>query len=77
MFLLLDASTPVLGVLSTLLFKVSENNLILYLGFFAGFLLYIGSSQILPEAHSKHSSFGTIGLTISGVVFMFIVTRFV
>ncbi len=77
MFLLLDASTPILGVLSTLLFTVSDAGLTLYLSFFAGFLLYIGASEILPEAHSKHSSYSTIGLTILGVVFMFIVTRFV
>ncbi|HTB48805.1 MAG TPA: ZIP family metal transporter [Verrucomicrobiae bacterium] len=76
LFLLLDASTPILGVLSTLLFKVSDTGLTLYLGFFAGFLLYIGASEILPEAHSKHSSYKTIGLTIAGVVFMFVVTRF-
>lgn len=77
LFLLLDASTPILGVLSTLLFHVSNNALTLYLGFFAGFLLYIGASQILPEAHSKHSSYSTIGLTILGVLFMFVVTRVV
>ncbi|HUY85335.1 MAG TPA: ZIP family metal transporter [Candidatus Dormibacteraeota bacterium] len=77
MFLLLDATTPILGVLSTLLFKVSPNALTLYLGFFAGFLLYIGASEILPEAHSKHSSYSTIGLTVLGLIFMFIVTRFV
>jgi zinc transporter ZupT len=75
-FLLLDAAAPVLGVLSTLLFSVSDNGLTLYLGFFAGFLLYIGASEILPEAHSKHSSYQTIGLTVLGAVFMFIVTRF-
>jgi len=75
-FLLLDATTPILGVLSTLLFNVSDVGLTLYLGFFAGFLLYIGSSEILPEAHSEHSSYQTIGLTILGVVFMFVVTRF-
>jgi len=76
MFLLLDALAPVLGVLSTLLFTVSDRGLTLYLGFFAGFLLYIGASEILPEAHSQHSSYRTIGLTVLGVIFMFIVTRF-
>jgi ZIP family zinc transporter len=75
-FLLLDALTPVLGVASTLLFHLPESFLVLYLGFFAGFLLYIGASDILPEAHSKHSSFGTIGLTIAGLILIFIVTRF-
>jgi zinc transporter ZupT len=76
-FLLLDAIAPVLGVLSTLLFTIPDNVLVIYLGFFAGFLLYIGASEILPEAHSKHSSYSTIGFTILGAVFIFTVTRFI
>lgn len=75
--LLLGALAPILGVLSTLLFQPGESALALYLGFFAGFLLYIGASDILPEAHSKKSSKVTIFMTVLGVVFMFIVTRFV
>lgn len=75
--LLLDAAAPVLGALSTLLFNISDYGLVLYLGLFTGFLLYLGASEILPEAHSRHSSYGTIGLTVLGVVFMFIVTRFI
>lgn len=76
-FLLLDALTPVLGALSTLLFQVSPHFLALYLGFFAGFLLYIGASDILPEAHSKNSSAKLIGLTVLGVAFIYVITRFV
>lgn len=75
-YLILDAVAPVLGAASTLLFSISDAGLVLYLGFFAGFLLYIGASEILPEAHSKHSSYQTIGLTVLGVAFMFGVTRF-
>ncbi|HWT55756.1 MAG TPA: ZIP family metal transporter [Candidatus Microsaccharimonas sp.] len=75
-FLLLDALAPVLGALSTLLFTIPDSVLPLYLGFFAGFLLYIGASEILPEAHSKHSSYWTIILTVLGATFMFVVTRF-
>jgi len=63
LFLLIDAITPILGVLSTLFFKLPESFLVLYLGFFAGFLIYIGASDILPEAHSKHRSIKTILLT--------------
>ena len=74
-FLLLDAVAPVLGALSTLLFTISPAGLVLYLGFFAGFLLYIGASEILPEAHSKHSSYQTIVATILGVVFIYVVAR--
>jgi len=75
-FLLLDAVAPVLGAISTLFITVSNHFLVLYLGFFAGFLLYIGASDILPEAHSQHSSYKLIGLTIFGVLFVFIITRF-
>lgn len=74
-FLLLDAFAPILGALSTLLFTISDGALILYLGFFAGFLLYIGASEILPEAHSKHSSYKTIAFTVLGAIFIFFVTR--
>lgn len=73
--LLLDAIAPVLGALSTLLFTIPEKTLVLYLGFFAGFLLYIGASDILPEAHAQHSSRWTILMTIIGVSFIFLITR--
>ncbi len=76
MLLFLDATAPIIGVLSTFLFAIPDKLLVIYLGFFAGFLLYIGASDLLPEAHSKHSSFKMIGLTILGVIFIFIVTRF-
>lgn len=73
--LLADALAPVVGALSTLFFTLPDNLLVVYLGFFAGFLLYIGTSEILPEAHSKHSSYWTIALTVLGLVTMFAVTR--
>lgn len=73
--LILDAVAPILGVLSTRLFTLSTSTTILYLGFFAGFLLYIGASDILPEAHSEKSSYTTIFLTICGVALIFLVTR--
>ncbi len=75
--LILDALAPVLGALSTLFFTLNDTSLVIYLGFFTGFLLYIGASDILPEAHSKHSSKVTILLTVLGALFMFIVTRFI
>lgn len=72
--LLLDAVAPVLGAASTLLFEVPPAVLMLYLGFFAGFLLYIGAADILPEAHSQNRSSITlrlIGLTCLGAAFIF------
>ncbi len=74
--LFIDAIMPVLGALSTLFFTIPDNLLVIYLGFFAGFLLYIAASDLLPEAHSQHSSYRMIGLTVLGVLFIFLVTRF-
>ncbi|MDP1846129.1 MAG: ZIP family metal transporter [Candidatus Moranbacteria bacterium] len=76
LFLLLDSFAPVLGALSTLFFIVPPHFSVWYLGFFAGFLLYIGASDILPEAHSQRSSLKLLGLTVLGVFFIFLVTRF-
>lgn len=74
--LILDSLAPIAGAASTLLFSLSNKWLILYLGFFAGFLLYIGASDILPQAHSKGSSRATIALTVLGASFIFVVSRF-
>lgn len=77
MLLAIDAIAPVLGVLSTMLFSVPDKILVLYLGFFAGFLLYIGASDILPEAHSHHPSKAALLMTLLGVGFIFTITRLV
>jgi ZIP family zinc transporter len=76
--LLVDALAPVAGAASTLLFQLSEPWLARYLGFFAGFLLYIGAADILPEAHSMaapRTALALIGLTTLGVALMFAVAR--
>jgi ZIP family zinc transporter len=73
--LALDAAAPVVGAASTLLFHLPPTALALYLGFFAGFLLYIGAADILPEAHSERSSALTIVLTAVGAGFAYIVSR--
>lgn len=75
--LLLDATTPILGAFSTLFFNIPESFLVIYLGFFAGFLLYISTSDILPEAHSQKSSYKTILMTILGLIFIFTANYFI
>jgi len=75
--LLLDALAPVLGVLSTFTFHFPIEFQILYLGFFAGFLFYIAGSDILPQAHSPKPSRQALLLTYAGVIFIFLITRFV
>lgn len=73
--LIIASLMPILGGLSTLFFTLPEVALAIYLGFFAGFLLYIGASDILPQAHSKGSSRKALVLTILGTLFIFIVTQ--
>lgn len=72
-FLALDAFAPVLGALSTLFFTLSPLFSLGYLGIFAGFLLYIGTADILPEAHSRRSSWVTVAMTVLGALFMYFV----
>ena len=77
--LMVDALAPVLGAASTMLFTIQPHTLMVYLGFFAGFLLYIAVSDILPEAHSRAtpgSAAGLIALTCAGVSFVAVVSRY-
>lgn len=71
--LVADALAPVIGAASTLLFTIPHQLLGLYLGFFAGVLLYLATSDILPEAHAHHPSRLTLLFTVLGVGFMWLV----
>jgi zinc transporter ZupT len=76
--LVIDAIAPLVGVLLTLAFTIPPFQLMTYLGFFAGFLLYIGVSDILPEAHSRAGSgvaSRLIALTCCGAAFVYAVVR--
>lgn len=75
--LLLVVAMPILGGLASLVVTLSEAALTVYLGFFGGLLMYIAASNILPQAHTKTSSYKTMGLTVFGAAAMFVVTRFV
>jgi zinc and cadmium transporter len=71
--LIADALAPVTGAAITLLLTIPQPILGLYLGFLAGVLLYLATSDILPEAHARHPSRLTLGCTILGVGFMWLV----
>jgi zinc and cadmium transporter len=71
--LLADAIAPVVGASMTLLVTIPADLLGLYLGAFAGFLLYLAVSDILPEAHASHPTLLTVGCTFTGVVAMWLV----
>jgi len=63
-----DALAPVLGILSTLLLPpLPEFAVGIYLGYFAGFLLSLVSSSILPEAHARGRFLDTLLATFTGI----------
>jgi len=70
-WLLVDAIAPVLGIISTLFFSVSESTLGLILAVFTGFFLYIGASDLLPESHHNHPTMWTTITTILGMIVLF------
>lgn len=70
-FLAADALAPALGILATLLFRVSDGVLGVVLAVFAGFFLYIGASDLLPESHHAHPAAWTTVATILGMAVVF------
>jgi len=72
--LFLDAVAPVLGAVATLFFEVQQYYIVLLLPFFAGGFLYLGASDLLPEAHEKNPQTLTLISCITGFVLIFILT---
>lgn len=75
-WLCISASAPILGALSTLLFVIPEADIGLLLGVFAGFFLYIGASDLIPESHHAHPVRLTTGMTVAGAVVLFLIITF-
>lgn len=72
-WLLADAIAPVLGAATTLFIVVPENTLSLILATFAGFFLYIGASDLLPESHHSHPRVLTTVMTLLGALVLYVV----
>ena len=74
-WLLIDAIAPVLGVMSTFLFRLPESALGLVLAIFAGFFFYIGASDLIPESHHSHPKLFTTIMTLLGAGLIFTVVH--
>ena len=62
-----DALAPVAGALCANLFRITPWHLAFQLSFFAGFLLYLGASDLLPQVHER-PRFAPLASTIAGLV---------
>ena len=72
--LAIDAVARIGGASVGTYLVLNDSLLALYLALFSGFVIYLATSHILPEAHSKHSSRWTFFATILGVLVMWGVT---
>lgn len=73
-FLMAGSLAPIAGVLIAFVISLPDTALAIFLGFFGGFLLYIGASDILPQAHRRGPSYKTILATVVGALFMFAIS---
>ncbi|HEY4482638.1 MAG TPA: ZIP family metal transporter [Candidatus Paceibacterota bacterium] len=75
-WLLADALAPTVGIFITFFISISQANLGLLLALFAGFLLYVGASDLLPESHHAHPVRWTTISTILGMVVLYAIISF-
>ena len=64
--LVVDALAPVAGALCANVFRIAPDRLAFQLAFFAGFLLYLGASDLLPQVHER-PRFALLASTIAGL----------
>jgi len=65
--LAIDAIAPVLGAICANVLNLDARLIAYQLAFFAGFLLYLGASDLLPQVHER-SNFRLIACTLGGFV---------
>ncbi|HTO59092.1 MAG TPA: ZIP family metal transporter [Pseudomonadales bacterium] len=74
-WLTIDALAPALGVASTYLFAVPDEAFGAVLAVFAGFFLFIGASDLIPESQHAHPKMLTTVMTLlgAGVIYLAVV----
>lgn len=74
-WLRIDALAPLLGAIVGSLVNVSDHTLGYVLSVYAGFFIYMGATDLLPEAHShEHGSWLRVLLTAAGFGLIYAIT---
>jgi zinc transporter, ZIP family len=73
-WLQIDAIAPLLGAIVGSFAGIPDSALGYILCVYSGFFLYMGATDLLPEAHA-HASWSKVGLTASGFAAIFVITR--
>lgn len=75
-WLALDAVAPLAGAITGAAIDVSDQTLGHILALYAGFFLFMGATDLLPEAH-EHASFSRVALTLAGFGSIFLLSLIV
>ncbi|MFN2627371.1 MAG: ZIP family metal transporter [Gaiellaceae bacterium] len=65
-WLVVDAAAPFAGAIVGSILAVSVRHLGYLLSLYVGFFLFMGATDLLPEAHHEHPSRMRVGLTVLG-----------
>ncbi len=71
-WLIADALAPAIGIASTLAFVLPPSILGPLLALFAGFFLFIGASDLIPESFHAHPKFLTTAMTVAGAAVLYL-----
>ncbi len=74
-WLMADAAAPLIGIGASRLIHLPPGGLGLAVALFAGFFVYIGASELLPESHHRHPRAWTTVATVLGVAMIWVVVR--
>lgn len=74
-WLFADAIAPLIGAYSTFYYQLPKEKLGILLALVAGFFIYIGASDFLPESHERNPKLLTLLMTLLGFVTIFIAIK--
>ncbi|MEO8927609.1 MAG: ZIP family metal transporter, partial [Caulobacteraceae bacterium] len=74
-WLIADAAAPMIGIAASRLIAVPQNELAMVIAAFAGFFLYIGASELLPDSHHRYPRAWTTAATVVGAALIWAVVR--
>ncbi|WP_179412717.1 ZIP family metal transporter [Mucilaginibacter sp. E4BP6] len=75
-WLLLNGIAPVAGACSTFFYHLPQETLGILLAFVAGFFIYIGASDFIPDSHKKSPGLLTSVLTVVGFAVIYCAVNF-
>ncbi len=74
-WLVADALAPLLGLTASLFMALPAGLSAIALSLFAGFFLYIGASDLLPESRHAHPKLLSTAVTLAGALLLYLVVR--